>query len=86
MRWELPPWRGLVAGNGALAPFLPLIISLLILQHRAGFLGFFTPASCFEMYQRSITPVHLGVIHLAHLCVPVLTAGASVTEGKHVSE
>ena len=40
--WELPPWAGLVTGNGALAPFPPLTISLLILLCKARFLGFFT--------------------------------------------
>lgn len=50
--------------------------------------GGFYPKSavfCVGMCQRGITLLHLGVIHLAHLCVPMLTAGASVTEEKCAS-
>lgn len=88
--WELPPWAGLVTGNSALAPFPSLTISLWILLHRARFMvGFFfnpkSAASSVGMCQRGITPLHLDVIHLAHLCGSISTAGASVTERKCAS-
>ena len=87
-RWELPPWVGLVTGNGALAAFPLLTVSHLILSHRARFLVIFyatSTSSCVERGQRGITPLRLGVLHLTHLCLPMRTAGASLMEGKYAS-
>lgn len=73
----------------ALAPFLPLIISLWILLHRARFwfvLLPFPPPKCADgcvgKRQEGVTPLHLYSSNWPTSCTPLVTAGAPVTKGK----